>query len=93
MDIQHTDNGKEGKFYINYLGTTEAEMTYLYTNPKTILINHTQVNPVLQGKGIGSKLVQAAIQYTRENQLQVIPLCPFAANYFKEHPEDADVLV
>lgn len=51
-----------------------------------IFFIHTQVPPELEGQGIASRLVQAALNDARDRQLAVIPFCPFVADYIRRHP-------
>jgi NAD(P)H-dependent FMN reductase len=92
MEIQHEDNGKKGKFYIEVDGKQEAEMTYTYAGPQKIIIDHTEVGEKLKGQGIGYKLVEASVDFMRKNNIVVIPLCPFAAAVFKKKHEYSDRL-
>lgn len=57
-----------------------------------IIFTHTEVPPALEGRGIASQLVQAALDDARTQQLAVIPFCPFVAAYIRRHP-DYKVLV
>lgn len=52
----------------------------------TITFTHTGVPPALEGRGIGSVLVKAGLQYARENQLKVQSLCWFVDKYRRRHP-------
>lgn len=93
MEIKHTDNGTKGSFYLEINGVRKAEMTYSHAGKEKIIIDHTEVDESLKGEGIGYKLVDTAVDYSRENNLRVIPLCPFAAAVFKKKGETyADVL-
>ena len=93
MEIKQEDNGKKGKFYIEIDGKQEAEMTYTYAGSDKIIIDHTEVSEKLKGQGIGYKLVEAAIDFMRANQIKAIPLCPFANAVFKKKTEYSDRLV
>ena len=74
-------------------GVQLAEMTYTHAGPEKIIIDHTEVDASLKGQGVGYQLVEASVQYLRDNKLKVIPLCPFAAAVFKKKQEDyKDVL-
>ncbi len=68
-----------------------GECTYS-ESPGLWIIDHTSVNPEYKGQGIGSKLVLELIEEARKNDLKIMPLCPFAAKEFREHPEYGDVL-
>jgi hypothetical protein len=93
MEIKQIDNGKKGAFYIEIDNIKVAEMTYSHADPDKIIINHTEVSETLKGQGVGYKLVAAAVEFLRANNLKAIPLCPFANAVFKKkHHEYADVL-
>ena len=92
MKIKHEDNGKKGKFFVEVKGKQEAMMTYTYAGNNKIIIDHTEVNESLKGQGVGYKLVEAAVEFMRENDIKVIPLCPFAAAVFKKKHEYSDRL-
>jgi predicted GNAT family acetyltransferase len=51
------------------------------------------VSEKLKGQGIGYKLIEEVVAFLRENNLKVIPLCPFANAVFKKRSKDyKDVL-
>jgi predicted GNAT family acetyltransferase len=58
----------------------------------TITFSHTGVPPALEGRGLGSKLVRAGLDYARAQGLQVAPVCPFVASYIQRKPEYQDLL-
>jgi len=57
-----------------------------------IYLAHTEVPPALEGRGIGSALARHALEYARENALEVVPSCPFIAAYIRSHPAYADLV-
>jgi predicted GNAT family acetyltransferase len=91
MDIQHSDDGKKGKFYIEQDGEQLAEVTYVWAGNKFI-IDHTEVCDRLAGKGIGKQLVQKAVDFARTNNVKIMPLCPFAKAVFDKVEAYNDVL-
>ncbi len=58
----------------------------------TIALVHTEVPEELQGQGIGSAIVRTALQHARDNELTVLPYCPFVASYLARHPEWEDIV-
>ena len=54
---------------------------------KTMYLIHTEVPSELEGKGVGSALVEKALQYMAEHHLQLVPLCSFVQSFLQKHPE------
>ena len=92
MEIQRKENGNRGEFYIEENGKQIALMTYKKLGEDEIIIDHTEVNESLQGKGIGKDIVEAGVKYARENDLKIVPSCPFAKKVIDETPDFQDVL-
>ena len=57
-----------------------------------VTFTHTIVPPALEGRGVGSALVKAALAGAREAGLKVVPACPFVARYIERHPDERDLL-
>lgn len=85
-------NNKNGYFYIEINGNTEAKMTFVFAGTDKIIIDHTEVNEGHNGKGFGKMMVAKAVAFAREKNLKIIPLCPFAKKIFEKTPEFKDVL-
>ena len=84
------NNPDKHRFEVD-LGDSTAIAEYNLLHGK-IVFTHTEVPPAHEGKGIGSALIRAGLQYARDHQLQVIPICPFFAAYIKKHGEVQDLL-
>jgi predicted GNAT family acetyltransferase len=85
-------NGSKGYFYVSVDGKQEGKMTFVFAGNDKIIIDHTEVNPGNNGKGYGKKMVAKAVEYAREKNIKIIPLCPFAKKVFDKTPEFNDVL-
>lgn len=92
MEILQEDNGKKGKFYVQDELGEAAQMTYVWSGEKIIIIDHTEVDQRLAGKGIGKQLVKASVEFARAKGIKIIPLCPFAKSVFQREPAFEDVL-
>lgn len=79
-------------FYVGQDGAILAEMVYTCPSPSKMIIEHTEVDDSLAGKGVGKELLAAAVDYARKQQMKIIPLCPFARAMFNKTPAYADVL-
>ena len=72
----------EGHLAATYYSLADGVITFI----------HTEVPPELGGKGIGSKLIQGALDQVRAEGLKVIAQCPFVKAYIDKHPDYADLL-
>ena len=54
---------------------------------KNFVITHVGVYPELRGQGIAGKIVEAGLQYAKQNSLRVIPMCSYAAAYIRRNPQ------
>lgn len=90
VQLELTD--KNGFFHIDINGKTEAKMTFVFAGPDKIIIDHTEVNEGNNGKGFGKKMVAKAVEFAREKNIKIIPLCPFVKKVFDKTPEFRDVL-
>lgn len=92
MEITQKDNGSKGSFNIIRDNETLATMTYTWAGTDRIIIDHTEVSPLLKGQGAGKQLVEYAVNFARGNNIKIIPLCPFTKSVLKKTPEWQDIL-
>ncbi|WJS92994.1 N-acetyltransferase [Flavobacterium johnsoniae] len=92
MEIQQINDIRKGYFEALEDGKEAGKMTYTWAGDSKFIIDHTEVSPDFNGKGVGKKLVMAAVDYARANNLKIIPLCPFAKSVFDKVEEIRDVL-
>jgi uncharacterized protein len=55
-------------------------------------IHHTEVPPSLGGRGIGGRLVEAAVAHARAHKLRIITSCSYAHAWMQRHPDTLDLL-
>ena len=67
-------------------------MTYSIAGPELIIIDHTEVEPEFNGKGVGKQMLYKIVEMAREKSIKIIPLCPFAAKMFQKLDDIKDVL-
>jgi predicted GNAT family acetyltransferase len=92
MLIQHKFIGTKGMFYVGHDGAIEAELVYSKPAENKMIIEHTEVDDSLSGKGVGLQLVHTAVDYARTHKMKIVPLCPFAKSIFDKKAEYRDVL-
>ncbi len=89
--IEKEDNGIKGRFVLYANEKVGGEMTFTWAGPTKFIIDHTGVEDEFAGKGFGKKLVMAAVEFAREQNLKIMPLCPFAKKVFDKDESLQDV--
>ena len=82
------DETADERFMLEEDGHT-AELIYHLHGDRLTLI-HTEVPDELGGRGIGGRLVQAALARARAENLTIVPSCPFARSWLEKHRDAAD---
>jgi len=92
MKIRQHQSDHRGRFVAEIDDKKAGLMTYSVVGPHKIIIDHTEVEAEMQGKNVGYSLVKAAVEYARNNDIKIIPLCPFAKAVFDKTSDYKDVL-
>jgi predicted GNAT family acetyltransferase len=79
--------------YVLRRGDDVIGKTHYETGPRGELVfTHTEVDQDLQEKGLGSKLIRAALDDLRTStDARVVAKCPFVFKFIATHPEYQDL--
>ena len=79
-----------------YMGDYEddplAEMTFLRTGDKILIIDGTHVSKELSGQGIGKLLLKELVDWARRENKKIMPLCPYAKAQMEKNKEYHDMI-
>ena len=87
-DVRHEPD--QNRFAAAVDGGT-AELEYQRAEDVLIFV-HTFVPEAARGQSVGEALVETALDHVRENDLRMVPQCPFVKHYVEEHPDAQDLL-
>lgn len=73
-------------------GKQAGKMTYSRMGQSKIIIDHTEVEEPFKNTGAGRELVEHGVEWARENDTKILPLCAFAKNLIDRDPDLQDVL-
>ena len=90
MDGEVRNNAAEHRSELEVDG--EVAVAEYRLRPGRISFTHTKVPDALEGRGIGTRLVKAALDDARAQGLKVVAICPFVKHYIDTHPDYADLL-
>jgi predicted GNAT family acetyltransferase len=57
-----------------------------------LVFTHTEVPRALEGHGVASRLVRAALDDVRARGLRAAPMCPYVFTWLQRHPAYHDVV-
>lgn len=92
-EIKHKDIETRGMFYMEDEKGITSELTYSKEGNGILIIDHTQTRQSLEGNGLASLLVKRTVEYARENNYKINPLCPFAEVQFDINKDYQDTRV
>ncbi|GAA1956575.1 GNAT family N-acetyltransferase [Kitasatospora viridis] len=91
METRVIDNPEKSRFEIRD-GAELAGFAEYHRSGSEIAFIHTEIDPAFGGRGLGGELARAALDAAREQQLDVLPYCPFIRGWITKHPEYADLV-
>ncbi|RFU18891.1 N-acetyltransferase [Geodermatophilus marinus] len=91
METRVVDAPDRGRFEV-LLGDRVVGLASYHVEGGTMALPHTEVDPAVGGRGIGSALVAGVLVAARERGLHVLPYCSFVRHYIQQHPEYLDLV-
>lgn len=92
MEVKLSEDQTKGYAIAKEEGVLAGKMTYSIASTDFIIIDHTEVEPAFNGKGVGKELLYKIVEMAREKNIKILPLCPFANAMFKKLTDIQDVL-
>ncbi len=77
---------EQHRFVIQVEGKTAGFAVYHIRRGRHLFV-HTEIDPSFGQQGLGSRLIEAALDEVAVDGGTVVPLCPFVRAWIKRHPE------
>jgi len=90
-ETDHVVHDPAGFRYVLMRGDRELGETSYRLGGGVITFVHTAIDPELQEKGLGSKLVAGALDLVRAGTDRVAATCPFVKRFLDTHDDYADL--
>jgi predicted GNAT family acetyltransferase len=91
METSVVDVPERGRFEIR-LGERVVGLASYHVENGTMTLPHTEIDPGVGGRGLGTALVAGVLDAARERGLHVLPYCSFVRHYIQQHPELVDLV-
>lgn len=86
------DERKHGSFYVEAEEEQLGEMLFKISGDEMTVL-HTEVAENAEGKGFAKRLFTGMVDYARNHQLKVIPVCSYVqAQFERDEQAYADIL-
>jgi uncharacterized protein len=90
MDYEVKHNIEASRFEID-IEDNEAFCNY-HISGNVITLIYVFTPPEYRGKGIAAQVAKYALDYARDNNLKVVPQCPYMRDYIERHEEYQDLV-
>lgn len=91
MDIEINAAGERNRYEISVDGRP-AGFTEYERRGDAVAFLHTEIDSEYSGKGLAGKLIGYALDDVREQELAVLPYCPFVRSFIAKHTEYTDLV-
>lgn len=86
MQIKHLDS--QNTFIIFAESQKQiGEIKYIPADNNELYAAHTEVSSDYEGQGLAGKLLNALVEYAREHNKKIVPICPYVISSFRKYPE------
>lgn len=93
MAVVVTDNPGEQRFEAEVDGKLAGFAAYRRSRKQGLIaFIHTEVDDEFSGQGVGKDLVREALDAVREEDLAVLPFCPFVNRFITENTDYVDMV-
>ncbi|MFC0015795.1 MULTISPECIES: GNAT family N-acetyltransferase [Allobacillus] len=79
------------QLFIGEESNPDAQIVFEEIDANTLEVTHTEVSESMQGTGTGGKLVDAMVDYAREQDKKLVASCPYADKKLAKNEAYQDV--
>lgn len=80
------------EFVLHLDGERMGSLDYALPEAGVMRIDYVEVAPELRGSGLGRELVQAAVNWARDSNLKIVPICAYARAVIARDPDMSKLL-
>lgn len=93
MDLTVVDNADKSRFEARTAQGQAAGWVEYTRTSGSVTLDHTEVDSMIEGKGIGSTVVAGTLAALRDEGIEVVNDCPFIERFIRRHDGEYDWVV
>lgn len=87
------DQGSEAsEFVLHVDGERLGSLDFARPEAGVLRIDYVEVAPELRGSGLGRRLVEAAVDWARDENMKIVPICGYARAVITRDPAMSKLL-
>jgi predicted GNAT family acetyltransferase len=86
------EDGDVPEFVLRVDGERLGSLDYTLPDAGVMRIEYVEVAPELRGSGMGHQLVQAAVDFARDSDRKIVPICGYARAVIARDPAMSKLL-
>lgn len=91
LDFQVRDNLDRRRYELVVDDRIVSVADYLLEG-STLTVPHVETDTAMRGQGMADRLMRGMLDDIRANERTIRPLCSFAADFIRQHPDDHELL-
>jgi hypothetical protein len=91
VDFHVRDNSDRRRYELMIDNRIVSVADYLLDG-STLTVPHVETDTAMRGKGMADRLMRGMLDDIRANERTIRPLCAFAADFIRQHPDDHELL-
>lgn len=92
VTVTREDGSGAHEFVLRVDGERMGSLDYTLPDAAVMRIEYVEVAPELRGSGLGRQLVAAAVDWARESNRQIVPICGYARAVITRDPSMSALL-
>jgi predicted GNAT family acetyltransferase len=93
IEIKQIKEDTKGFFGAFDNANEAGRIAYTFAGETKMILDHTEVSDAYRGQSIGKRILMEIVEFARQNNIKIIPLCPFAKSVFDKTESIRDVLL
>lgn len=90
--VTRADGSDVNEFVLLVDGVRLGSLDFARPEAGVLRIDYVEVAPELRGSGLGRQLIEAAVEWARDENMKIVPICGYARSVITRDPAMSKLL-